>query len=103
MVIKLSRTIPQVSAQGTTDIPLDAFDPIGRIVVDDYDASLGVHRHSGTVAFQGDNLVPVPPSYHLELEAEEDLVDELLSVIDPMIDALIAEHTTSTTKIPVAS
>lgn len=99
---QLSRVIPLVTSAGTLDLPLDACDRIGSIVVDDFDAELAVIPHPGRLEFDGDEPVPVPPHLHLELSADEDIVDELLAVIDPLIEELIAEYTLPV-KVPVAS
>src|SRR5947209_4213035 len=54
MTRQLSHLIPQISPTGITNIPLDAFDPIRRIVVEDYDGKFGVHLHDATITFEDD-------------------------------------------------
>jgi len=94
-----TREIPSTTADGI-DIPSAAFDPIGQVVVDDFDGNLLVTRHEGGLRFGDDGPELVPPHFHLELQADEDLIDDVINAINPMIEELLS---TPRIKIPVAS
>jgi hypothetical protein len=91
--------IPSVTADGT-EIPYDAFDPIGQLVVDAFDGNLLVVRHDGRPTISDDGLDLVPAHYHLELQADDDRIDDVIAAIDPMLEELL---TKPRIKIPVAS
>ena len=92
MTITRTRTIPQVSDEGTTDIPFDAFADIQAVVQDEFDANIVLHNHSAAGSFHGRPYVNVA-HYLLELTAEMDDVDEIISRIEPMVEDLIERHT----------
>jgi len=94
-----TRQIPSITSDGT-NIPADAFDPIGQVVVDDFDGLLLVTRHEDGLTIGDDGLELVPPHYRLELQADDGLIDDVINAIDPMIDELLS---TPRIKIPVAS
>lgn len=92
MTITRTRTIPQVSNEGTTNIPFDAFADIQAVVQDEFDANLVIHNHSAAGSFHGRPYVNVA-HYLLELTAEMDDIDEIISRIEPMVEDLIERHT----------
>ncbi len=94
-----TRQIPSITSDGT-NIPADAFDPIGQMVVDDFDGNLLVLRHEGGLRFGDDGPEIVPPHFHLELQADDGLIDDVINAVNPMIEELL---TKSRIKIPVAS
>jgi hypothetical protein len=94
-----TREIPSITADGI-DIPSDAFDPIGQVVVDDFDGKLLVTRHEDGLMVGDNGLELAPPHYHLELQADDDLIDDVINAINPMIEELLS---TPRIKIPVAS
>lgn len=99
MTTTRKRSIPSITVDGT-DIPADAFDPIGQVVVDDFDGRLLVTRHDDALVVGENGPEYLPPHYDLELQADDDLIDDVINAINPMIDELL---TNSRIKIPVAS
>ena len=92
MTITRYRIIPQVSDEGTTRIPFEAFADIRAIVQDEFDANIVLHNHSAAGSFHGWPYVDVP-HYAVEFTAEMDDVDEIISRIEPLIKDLIERHT----------
>ncbi|MGA8809595.1 MAG: hypothetical protein WB973_17125 [Thermoanaerobaculia bacterium] len=92
MTITRTRIIPQVSTEGTTDIPFDAFADIEAVVQNEFDANIAVHNHTAAGSFHGRPFVNVA-HYLLELTAERDDIDEIISRIEPMVEDLIERHT----------
>ena len=99
MTTTRQRSLPSVTADGI-DIPPVAFDSIGQFVVDYFDGSLLVTRHEDGLMVGENGLELAPPHYDLELQADEDLIDDVINAINPMIDELL---TNPRIKIPVAS
>jgi hypothetical protein len=92
MTITATRTIPQVSGEGTTEVPYEAFDEVRSIVENESDVRIVIHNHEIPGAFHGRDYVPVP-HYLLELTGEEDELDAVVSRIDPIVDDIIKRHT----------
>ena len=92
MTITRYRIIPQVSDEGTTRIPFEAFADIRAIVQDEFDANLILHNHEVAGALHGRPYVDVP-HYVVEFTAEIDEADEIISRIEPLIKDLIQSHT----------
>lgn len=92
MTITATRTIPQVSGEGTTEVPYEAFDEVRSIVENESDVRIVIHNHETPGAFHGRDFVPVP-HYLLELTGEEDELDAVISRIEPIVEDIIARHT----------
>ncbi len=94
-----TRVIPKTSDRGVTTIPMEAFDEVIEIVQNDFDGRLMIHDHEAG-AYHGRPNVDVP-HYLLELELEDDALFFVQLVIDPLIKAIIDEHTEA--PVPIAS
>jgi hypothetical protein len=92
MTITRYRIIPQVSDEGTTRIPFEAFADIHAIVQDEFNTNLVLHNHEVAGAWHGRPFVDVA-HYVVELTGESDEVDEVISRINPLIEDLIERHT----------
>ena len=72
---------------------------LGRAVEDDFEGDISIHDHDAPGAYHGWPEVPTP-HYLLEISVDEEKVEELIDILNPLIDELVTRNT-SDTLVPV--
>lgn len=88
----MSRAIPKITDDGVVEIPVSAFAEIKSVASEEFDAIVSIHDHDAPGAYHGNPFVPVP-HYLVDVLIDEELVDDFIERIDPLIEDLIARHT----------
>lgn len=92
MTIIISRAIPKLTDDGVVEIPISAWADIRDVADEEFNANVSLHDHDAPGAYHGREFVPVA-HYLFEVFIEEELVDQFVERIDPLIEDLIARHT----------
>jgi hypothetical protein len=82
----------KVTPDGIWNIPPSAWDAVGRIVTEDFGASMKVHDHDSAGAFHGFPDISWGPHYVLEIDVDEEKKAELMAEIMPLIDEIVKRY-----------
>lgn len=91
----ISRPVLQVTDLGTVSIPFDDWQPVIRAVEDDFEGEITIHDHDAPGAYHGWPEVPTP-HYLIEISVDEEKVEELIEVLNPLIDEIVTRNTSDT-------
>lgn len=91
----IARPVLQVTDLGTVSIPFDDWQPVIRAVEDDFEGEISIHDHDAPGACHGWPLVPTP-HYLIEISVDEEKVEELIEVLNPLIDEIVTRNTSDT-------
>jgi|GEM_PF-1423352 len=93
MTKTISLVIPTVTDDGLpVAIPRSAFDGIGQVAEDEFEAEMGFHLHTGPGSYHGQPFVPFA-HYLIEATLDDDLIEAFKERIDPLIDDLVERFT----------
>jgi hypothetical protein len=92
MNIIISRPIPKLTDDGVVEIPFSAWADIRQVAEEEFDANVTLHDHDAPGAYHAREYVPAA-HYLIEVLIDEELMEQFVDRIDPIINDLIARYT----------
>ena len=74
------------------EIPYSAWNEIAGVAKDEFDADISFHKHDEPGSYHGEPFVPFA-HYLIDVTLDEDLIEEFIGRIDPLVEDLIESHT----------
>jgi hypothetical protein len=92
MTDTFARPIPKNTEDGVVEIPASAWAEVKRVAEEELGATISVHDHDAPGAFHGRPFLPFA-HYLFEVTLEEELFDDFMELVHPLIEDVIARHT----------